>query len=622
MNSPAHYKVKTGVILAAGIGERLDIFETNKPLVKLGGTSLILLSIERFKEVGIEDIYVVIRKEDRLIRKELAECNDLIQFIEQQYHEKGMLGALLSVKQVDIRLPFVVAPCDLLFEKNPLSLFDKPLLPDSMSVLISTSEANNLLSGGNEKLSFSNGIINYVESPERFNALDVGIYRFTAKSYSQFVKTAEANDELNKAVDVFQACSCIEPVVMDGIEWFDINTPETLIKAELFLQRQVSPGKIVKPLEATLEPLSVTTSFKYSKPIHFDVHVSRGIIDKIGKYEIIPHEYFYSPHHILIDRNIDVIYGQKICDQLVSLGYQINKHLLDPGEASKSIPYFATIAEDILVKGIEKKSIIISVGGGVIKDLAGFLASTLYRGIGFISFPTTILSQCDAAIALKQGVNGIHGKNLIGSYYSPMKVIVDPAVLATLNERYIYDGLAECLKQAFAQDRHFYDVFDRYQGEIGDINFLEKVITRSIELKVSSIQHDFFEEGASLVNQYGHEIGHAIEYLSGYQLLHGESVAIGMRVSAELSHIMGIAEKEVIEAHIDLLRKFHLPVDIPIGIASEDIINTLRYNKKFHGGKARLVLVSNIGSLWHDGSYYSVYCSDELLEEAINKSYA
>ncbi len=614
-------KTKTGVILAAGVGQRLDIFETNKPLVKLRGISLIRWAIDRLSSFGIDDIHLVVREEDRLIRKELIDFNGDLHFIDHSYPDLGMLGAMLSIEAAELKAPFFVTPCDLIFDHNPLSLFEDCTDPEVISVLISTNENYNAVCGAQEKVIYADGRLNYSASAENTNALEVGIYHFTAESFDTFHKIAHHGQEPKTVSQVFQESQRVQPVVMADTEWYDINTPVTLIRADLFLQKKELPEARVKAIEATFEPLAATASFDFKKPILFDVHVVQGLVDEIKKYEIIPHEFFYSPHHILIDGNIDALYGQRIFEQFQSLGYQIHKHLIDPGETSKSLQYYAAAAEKILAIGIEKKSIIISVGGGVIKDLAGFLASTLYRGIGFISFPTTVLSQCDASIALKQGVNGTRGKNLLGTYYAPMKVIVDPSVLATLDERYIFDGLAECLKQAFAQDAQFYGFFADYQGDIKDIDFLEEAIKRAIELKVSSIEADFYEESISLVNQYGHEVGHAVEHLSGYQLLHGESVAIGMRVSAELSAIMGIAGKEVVNAHLDLLEKFCLPRRVPNNIRPNDIINTLRYNKKFHGGKARIVLVKDIGSLWHDGAYYTVYCSDDLLKEAIQKSY-
>jgi len=403
-------KSTTSIILAAGIGERLGIFETSKPLVKLRGVSLILWAIQRFREVGITDIHVVIRKEDRLIRKELIDYDHHIHFIEQQYEEKGMLGSILSIQASEIRTPFFISPCDLIFAENPLLLFDGEGYRDRISILISTHQGYNALSGAQEKVHYHDGDLDYSKSSHTANAMEVGIYHFTPASYGEFVETSKQHPEVKTVSEIFRRTPHLNPVVMAETEWFDINTSVTLVRADLYLQNKLLPEKKIESVGADFNPLSATASFDYAKRIRFDVCVGQGLVDQIRSYEIIPHEYFYSPHHLLIDKNIHDLYGQKIYDQLLSQGYQVHKHLIDPGENSKSLSCYATIAEDILAVGIEKKSIIISVGGGVIKDLAGFLASTLYRGIGFISFPTTVLSQSDAAIALKQGVNGTRGK--------------------------------------------------------------------------------------------------------------------------------------------------------------------------------------------------------------------
>lgn len=612
-------KTKTAVILAAGTGQRLDVFETNKPLVRLGRKTLISWTIERLQEAGINTIYVVIRKDDKLMKKELFDFPENVRIIEQKFSDRGMLGSMLSIKD-EVRGSFFITACDLFFENNPLSLFSDN--KDSVSILLSTNKINNSVCGAHEYIIYKNGKIKYTDDQSEANALEAGIYHFTEKSFRDFADTADSDKNITKVNQVFSRLNNLVPVVMDDIEWFDINTPVTLVRAELFLQKKQHPEEKLEPAEAKYKKLDITALYDYDMKLRFEVNVINGIINRISQYEIIPHEFYYSPHHMIIDRNIWELYGKKIYDQLNSLGYIVNKTLVDPGERSKSIENFARIAEEILAIGIDKKSIIISVGGGVIKDLAGFIASTLYRGIGFISFPTTILSQCDAAIALKQGVNGIKGKNLIGSYYCPMKVIVDPSMLLTLGDRYISDGLSECFKQSFAQDIDFFNFFYNYTGDVKDLDFLEEAVTKAVKLKVHSVQLDFYEESISLVNQYGHEVGHAVEYLSGYELLHGESVAIGMRVSAELSHLMGIADKSVVDAHIELMKKYKLPVTVPDYINPDDILNTLRYNKKFHGSSARFVIVEKIGTLWHDENYYTVFCSDKLLQEAINKSYA
>lgn len=617
-------KTKTAVILAAGIGKRLDAFETPKPLVKIGGKSLIIRTIETLKNKGIKKFFIVIRKNDNLIKRELIDYPADISFVEQKYFSRGVLGSLMSVENI-VRGPFFVTMCDLIFGKNPYFLFPNKFKKDGISILISPDKKNNLLSGAQTKVLYKDkNIFNIGNDIKNYNALEAGIYHFTPDSYKDFAKIAKKEKDLRAIYQVFNKYNGknnLISIILEKTAWFDINIPVTLIRAEMFLKKEALRRKQKEFSGAKYKKLKKDVGLDHNKRITFDVYIKRGLINKIDEHEIIPHKFYYSPHHIIIDKNIDGLYGDKIHKKLSGLGYKLNKILVDPGEKSKSIENFIKFANEIIDSGIDKKSIIISVGGGVVKDLAGFLASTLYRGIGFISIPTTLLSQCDAAIAFKQGVNGEKGKNLIGSYYAPMKIIVDPETLLTLKEEYISDGLAECLKQAFAQDKKFFNFFDKYEGRIKNIDFLEETVRESVKLKVRSIQDDFNEENVALVNQYGHEVGHALEYLSAYKLKHGEAVAIGMRVSAELSRLLDIANDEVVNSHRRLLKKFNLPISMPEDIRPEDIIHTLRYNKKFHSGEPRFVLVDKIGSIWNNKRFYAVACNDNLLKEAITRSY-
>lgn len=619
-------KTKSVVILAAGSGKRLDIFETPKPLVKLRNKSLIIHTIERFKKQGIQNFFVVIKKNDKLIKKELIDF-DNIEYIEQEGGPKGMLDSMLSIQAIinDAKNKdgFFVCMTDLYFDKNPLPSFNA-VESCGLCVLVSKNYEINFNSGANEQVAVINDKIDYTLKTDTDEGLiysEAGIYHFTNEAYKKFASLGQGKNTVREVFTEYGKSETITPVIMPDNVWFDINVPVDLIRAEIFIKNQVEKNKTLKTSIAKCEKMNITATYLYQKEIKYDVIVEKGIIDRVGEMEIIPHEHYYSPHYIIADKNIDELYAQKIQQQLIDAGYSVEKLLVDPGENSKSMEMYNVLANEMVTRGIDKKSIIISIGGGVVKDLAGFLASTIYRGVNLISFPTTILSQADAAIALKQGVNGKLGKNLFGSYFAPIKIIVDPTTLLTLQERYLYDGLAECIKQSFAQDIAFYNLFNEHKGDVRDIDFLEQVIKKAVALKVQSTSQDYEEENVALVNQYGHEFGHAVEHLSGYKLLHGESVAIGMRVSAELSKILGIAGQSLVTQHVELLKKYKLPVTIPKEIKGQDILNSLRFSKKYHGSKARFVLVDKIGSIWHDGDYYFVTCDDEAIIQAINNSY-
>jgi len=587
------------IILAGGMGRRLSMYGTYKPLIKLNDKPIIYWILQKINEVGINNISIVIRKENNLLKKELLNIIPEINFIEQVSYERDMLDAFLSIEK-HISDSFFIVPCDLLFNYNPFFLFNINNKIDAVSVLVS----NNL---------------------KKINNTEISICHFTKKSYMDFIEIIKNDmtiNEINEVFEKYNKKNNLLPII-NNYGCIDIDTPVDLIKAELFFKKN-NLKQIISLNNKENEYKNIKKTFSYSseKKIGFDIILEEKIIDKLDQYEIIPHENYYSPHYLLVDKNIDSIYGDKVVNKLKSVGYKITKLIINPGEFSKSFKIYINLVNEILDLGIDKKSIIFSVGGGVIKDLSGFIASTIYRGIGFICFPTTILSQCDAAIALKQGINGDTGKNLVGSFYAPMKVIIDPVVLLTLQKRYIYDGLAECLKQSFAYDLDYYNFFYKYSGRVDSIVFLEEVVKKSVELKIKSIQDDYDEENTALVNQYGHEIGHAVEFLSGYKLLHGESIAIGMRVSAELSSILGISKNNLVNDHINLLKKYKLPYCIPSYIKPSSIIDSLRLNKKFHKDNAHFVLLDKIGSLWHDEYYYSVACRNDFIIEAILKSYS
>lgn len=618
--------VRTAVILAGGPGKRLECFDTIKPLIKVGGKPLIVWTIERLQEAGILDIKIVVNPGDTLVQRALlgdARIHATVEYIDQPITRPTMLGSVLALEG-KIQGPFLLTVCDVLSARNTYTLFQKVGSREMISIGVSMEQAAYTLSGATIFAQCQKGRVLQMGAhiPEA-NAMEMGIYAFGEGALSLFVKKAK---RLPPQASFEEALACyakqmpLVAVACPGT-WFDINTPSVLIRAELFLQQGDSRAAKKQSVKR-LARLSAPISFRFQKLLAFDVFVKRGLLKNIGRYEVIPPESYYAPHHLIVDKNIDALYGKSLHKQLLALGYHVNKIVVDPGEWTKSADVYLRLAQQILADGIDKKSIIISLGGGVIKDLAGFLAATLYRGIGSIHIPTTVLSQCDAAIALKQGVNGEGGKNLIGSFYAPLKVLVDPDVLTTLDARYVSDGLAEILKQAFAQDAKLYQTFVSYRGPLKHIPFLEKVIRWSIRLKIASIQKDYYEDHVALVYQYGHEIGHAIEFLSGYQLGHGESVAIGMRVSAELSRLMGIADDAVVQKHIDLMKKYRLPVEVPVSIRAEDVMNMLKSNKKFHSGEAHFVLVKAIGSLWNQRGRYTATCSDVLVKKAIQLSYA
>ena len=239
-----------------------------------------------------------------------------------------------------------------------------------------------------------------------------------------------------------------------------------------------------------------------------------------------------------------------------------------------------------------------------------------------VHVPTTVMAQADAAISHKQGVNGARGKNLVGAYYAPLRIIVDVDVLATLEDRFVPDGLAEVIKHALAQDRAFIDRLLDYRGSLRDPVFLEGVIRRNIELKCALMARDPQEHQEGMALQYGHTVGHPIEHLSGYRLTHGESVAIGMMVAVRVARILGVCDDETVALHERLISAYGLPTRVPDGIRTPDILAGLRYNKRYLTEGTRMALVSAPGQLWSVDGEHAIPVTDGVLADAIEQTRA
>jgi 3-dehydroquinate synthase len=278
------------------------------------------------------------------------------------------------------------------------------------------------------------------------------------------------------------------------------------------------------------------------------------------------------------------------------------------------------VIEEVLAQGIDERSILISLGGGVVCNVSGFAAATLYRGIGLVHVPTTLMAQCDAAISHKQALNGARGKNLVGAYYAPQRILVDVDFLQTLTDRQLRDGLAEALKHALAQDPAYLAWFLAQGRALRDPRFLEHVVRRNIELKCELMAGDPKERAAGLALQYAHNVAHAVEYLSGYGLMHGESVAIGMMVAARVSRILGACDEALVETHDRVLERYDLPRRVPASMRAADVIAAMRYDKKTLAEGVRMPLLAGVGALWRVDGDYAIPVPEPVLAEALAAS--
>ena len=282
--------------------------------------------------------------------------------------------------------------------------------------------------------------------------------------------------------------------------------------------------------------------------------------------------------------------------QLESIGLAI--HFIDEKESAKSIDTVIGICNKMAGLGCDRSSILFAVGGGVVGDISGFVASIFMRGINYVQFPTTLLGMIDSSIGGKTGVNLDSGKNLIGRIHQPNEVVIDTAFLNTLPQKEFSASLAEAMKYGLIYDRELFDYIVHNFDDIlesKDSIMLEKIIIKSCEIKSKVVSEDVDENGLRMILNFGHTIGHAIEAYFDYEkLLHGEAIVYGMKCALYLSKKMNnLSETDYNEA-LNALYLFALP---PIDIKNQDsLIDFVKRDKKFQGSKIKFILISEIGN--------------------------
>ena len=290
-------------------------------------------------------------------------------------------------------------------------------------------------------------------------------------------------------------------------------------------------------------------------------------------------------------------YARPVRKALEAAGIRTAGRALPAGEKHKTWATAGRILEAMARAGLDRKSLLVAVGGGVITDLGGFVASAYMRGIRAVLVPTTLLGQVDAAIGGKTGVNLPHGKNLAGAFWQPAAVFCDPETLKTLPAREYVSGLGEVVKYGMIRDAELFATMERRIDEIKarDPGALDEIVHRCAAIKADVVQRDERESGERAILNYGHTIGHALEAAGNYKALHhGEAVSIGMEAEAIVSMELGIAPLEVLAAQNRLLKLCGLPTRVK-KLPQKKVMSALKLDKKNVAGKTRFVLPEAVG---------------------------
>jgi 3-dehydroquinate synthase len=350
----------------------------------------------------------------------------------------------------------------------------------------------------------------------------------------------------------------------------------------------------------------------------YRVLIVRGALGEIGRIAAsvtMAHRYA-----VIADETVAPLYAARVRS---SLGEgRTGLYTIRPGEEQKTRETWASLTDSLLADGYGRDTAIIALGGGVVGDLAGFVAATYMRGIPYIQVPTTLLAMIDASIGGKTGVDTPQGKNLVGAFHQPSAVIADPDVLRTLRADHLRAGLAEALKHGVIADAaYFEDVASAgpaiVAGDRAAGAALERVVVRSVSIKADVVRRDEREGGVRKTLNFGHTIGHAIELRSGFRLLHGEAVAMGMVLEARVAERVGVAEPGTSERVRVAVERSGLPATRPRDQSPNDILAATRGDKKARAGVVEYALPARIGEMAGGDRGWGVPVSDDIVLEVL-----
>ena len=332
----------------------------------------------------------------------------------------------------------------------------------------------------------------------------------------------------------------------------------------------------------------------------YEIRIGPGILAEVGHQ--LTESGFSDKLVIITNPIVSRLYGRALEQNLTREGFRATILSVPDGEEQKSLETAGRLYHELSNSYAERTTPILALGGGVIGDLAGFVAATYLRGVPLIQIPTTLLAQVDSSIGGKVAVNHGQMKNKIGAFYQPRLVIADISTLKTLPPKELANGLAEVIKCAVIGDNRLFSYLKKNLEEVKslDDSVLEEIVFRAVQIKASVVEKDEKDLGLRNILNYGHTLGHALESASDFQMQHGEAVAIGMLVAARISNKLGIFDKAELIRLKGIIERAGLPTEVP-DLKLEKIMQAIEHDKKILKGKVRFILPKAIGSVFVTG---------------------
>ena len=329
----------------------------------------------------------------------------------------------------------------------------------------------------------------------------------------------------------------------------------------------------------------------------YEIVIQPGILSQIG--HVLQDAGCSGRVGIVTNPIVDKLYGHMVHRALSQAGFSPFFIIVPDGEKAKTMKWAAKILDTLVTQRVERQDVLLALGGGVTGDVAGFAASTYLRGIPLVQVPTTLVAQVDSSVGGKTGVNHPQGKNLIGAFYQPRMVVIDPCVLKTLPPRQWIAGLAEVIKYGMIADKPFFEYLEHHveglRNQSDDV--MQHVLRRCCEIKADVVAGDEHESGRRRILNYGHTVGHALEAWGHYKKwIHGEAVGLGMVQEASMAQYLGLCSKDVVERQDNLIKSVGLPSSMP-RMKFLDLWQAMQHDKKVIKGDIHCVLPKRIGDV-------------------------
>ena len=326
----------------------------------------------------------------------------------------------------------------------------------------------------------------------------------------------------------------------------------------------------------------------------YDIHIENGLLEKSGEY--LRRISSGSKVTVVTDSNVGPLYEKVVANSLEREGFSVHICRIPAGEESKCQEQLFNLYDEMLDFGMTRADLVVALGGGVVGDLTGYAAATLLRGIPFVQVPTTILSQVDSSVGGKVAIDLPKGKNLVGAFYQPKMVLIDPECLKTLPDRNVADGMAEVIKYGAIADAELFLLLEQIQTKEELFANIDEIVYTCCDRKRQVVEEDELDTGNRMILNFGHTFGHAIEKEGKYQTYtHGEAVAIGMVMACEYGEKIGLTIDGTRARMERILKNFQLPV--VANVSKESLLDAIRHDKKGSGSLIHLILLKEIGQV-------------------------